>query len=148
MDQAPTRPCAQLNFESISALLSAAQANSLLAGNIGRKQDLLYLQGKLDLMLGHPDQALDEFDKALALRPSPAIALKQAATLGAMGYPSHGLQHLQHYERIPDRIGEEGVGMPQIHAWVLQHQQYWPSEIAHLRKVLAEDALHTQNHAQ
>jgi protein O-mannosyl-transferase len=119
-----------------------------LAENVGRQQDLLYLQGKLDLILRHPDQALDEFDRALALHPGPAIALKQAATLGYLGYPSYGLQHLQYYETLPQQPSQDDAGMRNIHAWVLQRQQYWPTEIAHLRKVLAEDTVRTQSAAK
>ena len=75
-----------------------------------------------------------------------SAALKQAALLGASGFPRHGLAHLDHLATEPEHAQETGLGMPRIHAWVLRHQHYWPKELAHLRATLRDDAAH-QSHA-
>jgi len=57
-----------------------------------------------------------------------------------MGSPRLGLAHLDHYEMMRKLTPPPELGMPRIHAWVLQREQYWPKEMAHLRAVLNEDA--------
>jgi hypothetical protein len=75
-----------------------------------------------------------------------SAALKQAAMLGASGFPQQGLAHLDHLAAEPEQSYRPGFGMPRVHAWVLQRQQYWPKELAHLRATLRDDATH-QPHA-
>jgi hypothetical protein len=67
------------------------------------------------------------------------VALRQAAVLGAAGYPAQGLAHLDHYEAERQLAPQPGLGMARIHAWVLQHQHYWDDELARLRHTLQAD---------
>ncbi|MFK2872297.1 tetratricopeptide repeat protein [Dyella lipolytica] len=140
MEQATNPPCPQLTFQTIADLLDAAQDNRYLADVPGRQQDLYYLQGRLALMQSNANVALADFNYALDLNVRAPIALEQAALLGSMGYQRQGLAHLDHYEAVRDRTVPPNIGMPQVHAWILQHQQYWPKEMAHLRTTLSEDA--------
>lgn len=142
MEQVAQPPCPQLSFATLSDLLQAALANPFLASNPGRLQDIRYLQGRLALMQGDVDTALGEFNRALDLQVRSSIALKQAALLGSSGFPQQGLSHLDHFESEPQQTYSAEFGMPRIHDWVLQHQQYWPKELAHLRATLRNDATH------
>jgi protein O-mannosyl-transferase len=148
MEQVGHSPCPQLNFATLSSLLEAAQANSYLASNPGRQQDIHYLLGRLALMQGDADTALTEFNRALDLQVRTSIALKQAALLGSSGFPQQGLSHLDHLEAEPQQAYSPGFGMPRIHDWVLQHQQYWPKELARLRATLRDDATHQKRTAE
>ncbi|CAM5269844.1 hypothetical protein [Rhodanobacter lindaniclasticus] len=81
-----------------------------------------------------------EFNRALDLQVRTSAALKQAALLGAHGFPRQGLAHLDHLATEPEQAYRPSFGMPRVHAWVLQRQQYWPRELAHLRATLRDDA--------
>ncbi|MFC5579621.1 tetratricopeptide repeat protein [Rhodanobacter terrae] len=148
MEQVANPPCPQLSFATLSSLLEAALANPYLASNPGRQQDIHYLQGRLALMQGDADTALAEFNRALDLQVRTSMALKQAALLGSSGFPQQGLSHLDHLEAEPQQGYSPGFGMPRIHDWVLQHQQYWPKELARLRATLRDDATHQKHTAE
>jgi tetratricopeptide (TPR) repeat protein len=148
MQQVAHRPCPQLSYAALSSLLQAALANPHLATNPGRQQDIHYLLGRLALMQGDADRALAEFNRALDLQVRISAALKQAALLGASGFPRQGLAHLDHLATEPKHSFEPGFGMPRIHAWVLQRQHYWPKELARLRATLSKDAAHQPPTAQ
>ena len=142
MEQTAQPPCPQLRFATLSDLLQAALANPFLASNPGRQQDIHYLQGRLALMQGDADTALGEFNRALDLQVRTSMALKQAALLGSSGFPQQGLSHLDYFESEPRQRYSPEFGMPRIHDWVLQRQQYWPKELARLRATLRDDATH------
>jgi protein O-mannosyl-transferase len=89
---------------------------------------------------------LQDFNAALDQYVRVSAALDQAAELGASGYPQLGLQHLAHYDGVRGAEAAPGIGVPRIHAWVLQRQHYWPKELARLRATLNEDALHQSTH--
>lgn len=148
MEQVANPPCPQLSFATLSSLLAAALANPYLASNPGRQQDIHYLQGHLALIQGDADTALAEFNRALDLQVRTSIALKQAALLGSSGFPLQGLSHLDHLEAEPQQAYSPGFGMPRVHDWVLQHQQYWPKELARLRATLRDDATHQKHTAE
>jgi protein O-mannosyl-transferase len=143
-------PCPQLTDEAVSGLLQAALANPYLTTNSGRQQDLRYLQGYLALIRHNPNLALTNFNNALDLQVRPSAALKQAALLGSSGFPRQGLAHLDHYDNdsLARTAAQPDSGMPRIHAWVLQRQNYWPHELAQLRATLREDATHQANDSQ
>ena len=60
--------------------------------------------------------------------------------LGSAGYPQEGLAHLDHFRALHVQPVSPGSGMPWLHAWVLQRQDYWPKEIRRLRDTLRQDA--------
>jgi tetratricopeptide (TPR) repeat protein len=137
--QAENPQCPELTTTALAKLLSAARTNPNFTRLPGRRQDLDYLEGKLALTEGKPDMALASFNRALDQQVRPGIALQQAALLGAAGYPSQALVHLDHYEAVKDREERPGFGMPRIHSWVLERQQYWPKELSRLRHTLRDD---------
>jgi tetratricopeptide (TPR) repeat protein len=142
MDHVPQSPCPQLSYTTLSSLLQAALSNPHLATIPGRMQDIHYLIGRMALKQGDAVTALAEFNQALDEQVRVALALKQAALLGASGFPRLGLAHLDHLATEPAQTYEPGFGMPRIHAWVLGRQHYWPKELAHLRATLRDDAAH------
>lgn len=146
MGQVAQPPCPQLSYATLDGLLQAALANPHLASNPGRQQDIHYLLGHLALLQGDANSALVEFNQALDSQVRISAALKQAALLGASGFPQQGLAHLDHLAAEPEQSYRPGFGMPRVHAWVLERQQYWPKELAHLRATLRDDAAH-QPHA-
>jgi hypothetical protein len=148
MDQVAQPPCPQLTYTTLDGLLRAALANLHLAANPGRQQDLHFLLGRLALKQGDANTALAEFNRALDEQVRTAAALKQAALLGASGFPQQGLAHLNHLAAEPAQAYKPGFGMPRIHAWVLQRQHYWPKELAHLRATLRDDAAKQKHDAQ
>ena len=140
MGQMAQPPCPQLTPQTITGLLDAAASNQFLITNPGRHQDIYYLRGRLALMQGNADAALNAFNQALEQQVRVSVALEQAALLGASGHPEQGLAHLDYYEAVGQHADIPSFGMPRVHAWVLERQQYWPKELARLRATLRDDA--------
>jgi len=132
--------CRGLDLDALDSLLDAGLANGKLTDVYGRRQDLLYLKGRIALARHDPTTTLHDFNAALDQDVRPAAALEQAALLGSAGYPREGLAHLEYYETVRNQEMKPGFGMPWLHAWVLQQQDYWPREIARLRDTLQHDA--------
>lgn len=132
--------CHGLDLDTLDRLLDAGLANGKLIDVDGRRQDLLHLKGRIALARNDPTTTLRDFNAALDQDVRPGAALEQAALLGSSGYPREGLAHLAHYEIVRSHQPEPGFGMPWLHARVLQYQNYWPREIAHLRDTLQQDA--------
>jgi protein O-mannosyl-transferase len=140
MGQMARPPCPQLTPQTITGLLDAAASNQFLTTNPGRRQDIHYLRGRLALIQGNADAALNAFNQALEQQVRVSVALEQAALLGASGHPEQGLAHLDYYEAVGQHTDIPSFGMPRVHAWVLERQQYWPKELARLRATLRDDA--------
>ena len=140
IDQTANPPCPQLTPSTVDSLLDAALSNKYLKEIPGRRQDVFYLKGLLALKQQHPDLALSNFNRALDLQVRAALALQQAALLGASGYPQFGLAHLDHYQSQQSREAIPSPGMPRVHAWVLSKQHYWQNELTRLRATLEQDA--------
>ncbi len=132
--------CRGLDLAVLESLLDAGLTNPKLIEVGGRHQDLLYLKGHIALARHDPAEALRDFNAALDLDVRPGAALNQAALLGAAGYPKEGLAHLDHYQALQAPQVAPSSGMPWLHAWVLQREDYWPKEIRRLRDTLEEDA--------
>jgi len=131
--------CPGLGPADLLSLISAGLQNPKLAA-AGRQQDFIYLRGRIALAQHRPEIALADFQNALDLQVRPDMALEAAATLGAAGYPAHGLRMLDHYHQIEGKAMPPDIGMPMLHEWVLARQRYWPNEFAHLRGQLNLDA--------
>ncbi|RCS29029.1 tetratricopeptide repeat protein [Rhodanobacter denitrificans] len=132
--------CPGLTAQGLQELIDTGLKNPKLSA-AGPQQDLTYLRGRIALARKQPDAALADFTRALDLQVRPGMALQAAATLGAAGYPSHGLRLLDRYERVSGEAMKPGFGMPWLHAWVLERQHYWPHELDHLRRQLTLDAM-------
>lgn len=139
IELAKQHQCHGVDFAAVESLLDAARSNPHWLKSPGRQQDLAHLQGMLDLADGHSQQALRDFNAALALESRPDAALEQAAILGAHGLPREGLAHLDYYAALP-LPPQPTFGMPRLHAWVLHHQRYWRKEATRLRATLTADA--------
>jgi len=131
--------CPGLTTQTLLTLIDTGLHNPKLSAT-GTQQDLTWLRGRVALAQHQPGAALRDFIAALDLQVRPGFALEAAATLGASGYPSHGLQLLDHYESVSGQIMKPDFGMPRLHAWVLERQHYWPHELDHLRRQLILDA--------
>jgi protein O-mannosyl-transferase len=131
--------CPGLTTRSLQELIDTGLKNPRLSA-AGSQQDLTYLRGRIALAQGQPDAALTDFIHALDLQVRPGMALQAAATLGASGYPAHGLSLLDHYETVSGSAMKPGFGMPWLHALVLERQHYWQHELDHLRNQLTLDA--------
>jgi hypothetical protein len=142
MDQIGKPDCPELTLGTLDSLLSAAATNPNLNSIYGRRQDMDFLRGRMALLHGDANTALFEFNRALDEDAQISMALQQAALLGSSGFPRQGLAHLDHYERVKKDAAKTSMGMPSIHAWVLEREHYWPDELAHLRDTLNKDAVH------
>ena len=132
--------CAQLSISTLDNLLHQALANPQLMSVYGRRQDLYHLKGRLALAQGRSEDALVDFDLALDQQVDAQTALKQAALLGAAGFPRQGLAHLDYFEARQANSPKAAFGTPRVHAWVLQRQHYWTQEVTRLRATLSSDA--------
>lgn len=135
--------CPGLTPRALLSLVDAGLQNPNLK-RAGMQQDLIYLKGLTALSTHQPDEAMADFTQALDLQVRPAVALEGAATLGSYGYPKLGMRMLDHYEQVKGNDMPPGFGMPMIHAWVLSLQDYWPHELFHLRRELANAATSSQ----
>ena len=131
--------CPGLTTQDLQGLIDTGLKNPKLSA-AGPRQDLTYLRGRIALAQGQPDTALTDFIHALDLQLRPGMALQAAATLGAAGYPAHGLRLLDHYETASGNVMKPGFGMPRLHVWVFERQHYWQHELGHLRNQLTLDA--------
>jgi tetratricopeptide (TPR) repeat protein len=133
--------CRGLSDEALEDILHATEENPRIAAIPGRRQDIDHIRGLIALRRGHPETAYTWFNRALAENPNPAAALEQAASLGSAGAAALGLAHLEYFSHLPasarHRISD---GMPWVHDYVLEKQQYWDGEIAHLAKALERHA--------
>lgn len=135
--------CQGLSLDTLDKLASAGIENEKLPS--GRKQDLIHLRGQIALANSRPDLASNYFSQATLLAPRPALALTQAAALGSAGFPQMGQDQLSVYlahRAAPERLP---LGMPRLHAWILERQGYWDKEIQHLERQLQSDIISNQH---
>lgn len=139
--------CAGLGRPELTSILDAALANPRIANTAGRRQDVQHERAAIALAWGDADDALQGYDAALAVLPSPQTALEQAASLGRAGHPALGLRHLAFYRGLPAPRGRSWRdGMPWLHDKVLERQGYWENEVRHLEGVLQADAARRAAH--
>ena len=131
--------CPGLDLDALDRLLVAAGENSATEKIPGRAQDRLHLQGRIALLRRDDQHALRLFDAALDADPRPGAALEQAAILATNHRPELAQQHLDHLAQVWRPPTGPGWTMASFHSWLLWRQGYWTAEIAHLRKLLAED---------
>lgn len=136
---AASKHCSGLTLEDLLKLLDAGVRNPNLASP-GPQQDLIYMRGRIALAEHQPAQALTDFISALDLQVRPGMALQTAAMLGSHGYPADGLIVLDHYRKVQKNTMQPDFGMPMLHDWILERQNYWPTEFSHLHQQLLLDA--------
>jgi len=135
--------CRGLDYTSLQNMLNHVWHTTLWRNHVSLRINWFHMRGSLALAQKQPTQALLDFNQALAEMPQPASALRQAASLGAAGYPDLGLTHLSYFETLP-MPSWHGYSMSRVHASILRRQGYWQHELNRLRKILAADALSKQ----
>lgn len=123
--------CKGLTLPVAGSFLRAAWHNPVTKTTPGWRQNILNLQAHYALARNLPDIAYADFIAALRTSPRPAVALRQAATLGDYGYPKLGLCALDQYRG--GNVQSPLLSMGRVHQWVLQQQDYWPQQISYLR---------------
>ncbi|MEO8161594.1 MAG: tetratricopeptide repeat protein, partial [Arenimonas sp.] len=136
IDSSATGECPGLTPTDVRAWVEAALQNPAIATPAVRLQDIEPLLGHLDLVEGHPAQALAHFDRALRAIPSPDTAARQASVLASAEAYEQALAHLDLYESLRASRRAPGPGMPWLHRKVMDLQGYWPREMAVLRRRL------------
>jgi hypothetical protein len=131
--------CPALTFDILDEWLDVAATNPALARTAGRRQDLYFLRGWIELARGNPAAAFEFLKIALAEQPNASAALGFSATLGRANAPELGLALLDSFACCNrETTPSPSEGMPWIHMQVLRHQHYWDDEIKHLRMRLQE----------
>lgn len=139
IELAQTDACPKLTLDVVESLIDATWNNPVVRDTPGWQQDILNLKGKLALARHQPAAAYQNFAAALMIHPRPGSALEQAATLGRAGQQKLGICELELWERQPPQASESRMSMARLHEWVLQKQNYWQNEVAHLKRALSED---------
>lgn len=129
--------CSGIGQQELQSLIEALEGNPHIRSFPSRRQNVQHLRGMLALARHDPAAALRAFDRALALRPDPVVALNQAAQLGNQGYIDAALRHL---DQLPGLIivAERPSGMPMLHDWILRATGYYENEVSHLRAALLQ----------
>jgi len=131
--------CAGLNLQTAQQMVEWASENRYFKQTPELRQSLLHTQGQFALMSRDEKSALALFNQALEQHPVVEVAIEQAAELGAARRPEMGLAHLAYFDTLHSIDKTSAAGMPSLHQWVLEHQQYWQHEEAVLRDKLLED---------
>jgi protein O-mannosyl-transferase len=131
--------CPGLDLVVVDRWLAAVRDNPALLRGEANLAELAMLDGQLALRRGEADAAYAHFRTALAHLPSPDLAARAVAALGAHGHPRQGLALLDGYlaAGYPRRPVRPGMG--RLHDRVLQRQGWWAREFAVLRGKLAAD---------
>jgi len=137
--RAQSGTCRGVDLARVESLVQAGRENPFFSGAPGRVQDFDHLQGLIALARGDSNGALAAFDRAADELPKPQIVLEQAALLGSAGHPALGLRHLDGYlVAHPLHPAAFGLGPTALHAWLLDHENYWRAEFTRVRQLLAE----------
>lgn len=131
------RVCPGLDLDVLDRIATSGLANPWLP--LARQQDLFHARGALRLARDDAPGALAFFNQAFDKDPRLEAALNQAAALGAAGHPAEALAHLDHAQAGSALPPRPGAGMPMLHQWVLDRQQFWPGEAQRLRLTLIDD---------
>jgi protein O-mannosyl-transferase len=138
ISEAKERKCGGLTWDKLEDALQAARMNPKYGRQPGRISDSFHIEGLIALAQGQADRALDKFNSAIVNAPDRGTALSQAAELGSAGFPELGLSHLAFADALSDKKVTP-LGMPRIHAWILERQLFWENETEHLKETLAAD---------
>lgn len=132
--------CPGLTLDVLDRLLEASAENPRAKDIPARfLQDRLHIQARIALLRNHDERALALFDAALVAEPQPAVALEQAAIMGAGKKPLLALRHLDFFAQHWTPPAGPGWTMMSLHAWLLSRTGYWDHEIVHMRNTLATD---------
>jgi hypothetical protein len=135
---AAARRCAGFDLSALETLIDAAKQNPKLSAG-PHEVDIDRVVGQLALASHRGQDALYAFNAALRLRPTPDLALSQAALLGRSGYPGLGAEHLEYFKTLKAHWPKEN-GMAALHRWILLRCGYWQADLIRIEAQLREDA--------
>lgn len=138
IEAAASGQCKGLALSDIESWLDSALLNPAINNVHIRGQDVEPLLAQIALRQHKPDVALQHFDRALIAYPTPDVAARQASLLASSDYYEQALAHLDTYEHLKNQVHHPGFNMPWLHAKVLEWEDYWPFEMAMLRRKLHE----------
>lgn len=127
--------CQGLSLSNLQQALAVAKSNPELTRSHGHAYAFERASAALHLANNQPQQAAAEFHALLANSPSESTALEQAQALNAAGYPELALEVLNHFAALPNDP-HHGIGMPQLHAWILRKQGFWQTQLYALHQSL------------
>jgi hypothetical protein len=130
--------CAGFNLSTLQTLLDAAKENPKLSAG-PHESDIDGVEGRIALAHNLGTEALRDFNAALRLRPTPDLALSQAALLGRSGYPALGAEHLDYFKTLKTHWPHES-GMQALHRWILLRNGYWEADLVRIEAELRQDA--------
>ena len=129
--------CDGLNLDSLQKIVDAAMSNPVFARSPGRMQDFNHLQGILDLARNDASAALASFERATEVLPTLDLALNEAVLLADANRPDLGLRYLDAYLKgHPVEKAPIGISMKALHAWLLDHSNYWQTEVDRVHGML------------
>lgn len=132
--------CPGMTVAMVETWAKAAQQNEALFSGGARSRGAPSLRGMIELEQGRPEQALVQFNRALAADPRAEVAGRNVALLASRGHYELALRHLGEFDRLPAQASLPiTAGMPYLHERVLEAQGYWPNELAILRAKLEEE---------
>ena len=138
IDVAASGQCRGLALIDVASWIDAALQNPAINNPHIRGQDVEPLLAQIALHEHKPDVALRHYDIALTSFPTPDVAARQASSLASSEYYEQALAHLDTYEHLKNQVHHPGFNMPWLHAKVLEWEDYWPFEMAMLRRKLHE----------
>jgi tetratricopeptide (TPR) repeat protein len=131
--------CHGLGPEQLRSLLAAFAANPRTPLQYGRRVDVAQISGRIELRKTHPDEALRNFQQALAADSRPDVVLVQTAMLATAGEYERALQLLTMAQTMTPKPWYRWRNMGDVHQWVLYRQGYWQSQTAELRGKIEAD---------
>ncbi len=96
--------------------------------------DNFHIEGLIALAQVQAGRALDKFNSAVVNAPDRGSVLSQAADLRSAGFQV-GLRYLA----FADDKNVASLGLPRIHAWILERPLVWENKTEHLKEMLAAD---------
>ncbi len=137
--RAAANECTGLDLAALSDLVHATRENPKLSSGPVHEADLRQIEGRIALAEGDGKGALQNFNAALDLRPTPDVVLTQAALLGASAFPKMGLEHIAHFKKLGVNWSAAD-GMKTIHRWLLLKDDYWSRDLIRIEAQLRADS--------
>ena len=138
--------CGPAGVRLFSRAVASGLASPVVATLPAWRRELYEQRGLYLLSEGKATQAFDDFKHALAVAPSYQGVLSDVAYLASAHEPALALKGLDEFARPPSpEAGKRGIGY--LRAVWLAHIDYYPRQIARLRKVIEGDLRVADKHS-
>ncbi|MGA7965083.1 MAG: tetratricopeptide repeat protein, partial [Gammaproteobacteria bacterium] len=127
--------CPGFGPRAMAKVVAGARANSHFRDRQTAQQELLALHGQLLLSAGKTDSAYAAFRKALAVYPTPDMALTAGAYLLNAGHPRRARQLLNAYRKLPRHLPPPWT-MKGLHRRWLDHSGWYRDSFRNLRHAI------------